>query len=351
MENRIKKIMQLASAAYEQSSNTLEKSDPYAIDYDSDYYPDEQENVENADNLVEEEEKAEISLDDVGQEKTSVNEITRKKTLSVSKWRKNVIKSRSNSGKQYKHWKNNIVPERKIKPPCTGKCRLRCATKINEDRRNIIFKEYWTLADLTRQREFTCRFAKFKERKQTRMRNTETNQNSESRKHFSFVYCLPIGEESEKSRFIFCLYAYMAHKYNIQIYHKFLEKNHTQNEGDSVHSVIEKAARNIPMFTPSQWYTLVGTASRRKPYSVTELSLEDIYNLKDLLESTTVNWEKDTSKEKVRWTQVKVIHVDPTIPFVLQFKYTFSEKTFSINLLGKGRKKNKLDIVDKLKEL
>ncbi|KAF2885469.1 hypothetical protein ILUMI_20697 [Ignelater luminosus] len=167
-------------------STVSEKPDPYATDDDSDYYPNKQENVENADDLVEDEERAEVSLDNVGQEKKSVNKITRKKTINVRKWKKTVIKSRRNSGKQYKNWKNNFVPERNIKPHCTEK----------------------------------------------------------------------------------------------------------------------------------------------------------------------FNWEKDTSKEKVRWNQVKVIYADPTIPFVLQFKYTFLEKNFSsINLLEEGRKRIKLDIVDKLKQL
>ncbi|KAK4881140.1 hypothetical protein RN001_004459 [Aquatica leii] len=68
--------------------------------------------------------------------------------------------------------------------------------------------------------------------------------------------------------FMFCLYAYCSVKYGVIITHKFLEKGHTQNEGDSAHSIIERAAKNIPIYIPSQWCAPLCSAKRKKPYTV-----------------------------------------------------------------------------------
>lgn len=54
-----------------------------------------------------------------------------------------------------------------------------------------------------------------------------------------------------RNRFIFYMFVYLSHKCNIKIYHYFLEKGHTQNEGDSPDLVIERASKNIPIYTPS----------------------------------------------------------------------------------------------------
>ena len=48
------------------------------------------------------------------------------------------------------------------------------------------------------------------------------------------------------------------------ITHKFLEKGHTENEGDSMHSVIEKSIGKIPVYIPHQYYTLVRSAKKKR---------------------------------------------------------------------------------------
>nr|CAH7730724.1 unnamed protein product [Callosobruchus chinensis] len=101
-----------------------------------------------------------------------------------------------------------------------------------------------------------------------------------------------------RNKYLFSLYNYLSQKYKIKIRHTFLEKGHTQSEGDSVHSVIEKAARNVPVYTPEQWYTLVRTCKRKQPYIVTELGQENIRDLKDLQEKTSMNWEKNDQNER-----------------------------------------------------
>lgn len=46
-----------------------------------------------------------------------------------------------------------------------------------------------------------------------------------------------------RNRFIFAMWEYAAFKLKIKITHTFLEKGHTQNEGDSVHACIERAQK------------------------------------------------------------------------------------------------------------
>lgn len=88
-----------------------------------------------------------------------------------------------------------------------------------------------------------------------------------------------------------CMYMYCLSKYNIRITHNFLEKSHTQNEGDSVHSTIKRA------YVPEQWCTIARLACRKHIYKVVEISQQDFVDLKKLL--TTKNWDKDTMGNKV----------------------------------------------------
>lgn len=39
--------------------------------------------------------------------------------------------------------------------------------------------------------------------------------------------------------------------------HHFMEKGHTQNEGDSVHGLIEKTERGREVYLPDEWFPLV----------------------------------------------------------------------------------------------
>ncbi|KAI4462947.1 dna-directed rna polymerases i ii and iii subunit rpabc2 [Holotrichia oblita] len=130
-------------------------------------------------------------------------------------------------------------------------------------------------------------------------------------------------------------------KYNIIIRHTYLERGHTQNEGDSVHSTIENAARHIPIYLPHQWYTLVRTARKKHPYIVKEISQENIFDLKVLQMQTTMNWDKDEENEKVRWLNIKSIECNSKFPNILfcKYKYGCTEPFKKINLIEKGRKK------------
>lgn len=77
---------------------------------------------------------------------------------------------------------------------------------------------------------------------------------------------------------------------SIKIRHCFLEPGH--NEGDSVHTRIEKAAKRKEIFDLVEWVQLIKTAKVEEPqYQVELLKRCDIKNFHDLVSKQ--NWEKD----------------------------------------------------------
>jgi len=63
-----------------------------------------------------------------------------------------------------------------------------------------------------------------------------------------------------RNRYIYSMWEYAASIYKVTIIHRFFEKGHTQNEGDSMHATIECAKKGKIIYVPSQWMTLVRCA-------------------------------------------------------------------------------------------
>lgn len=156
-------------------------------------------------------------------------------------------------------------------------------------------------------------------------------------KEFSFFSDNCAGQN--RNRNIAALYLYCAINYKIKIRHTFLEKGHTQNEGDSIHSVIERAARNIDIYVPSQWYTLARTACKKTPYIVTEINA--FFDITDLREKTCNNLKLTTTGEQVKWTEVRMLMFDPSEPHIINIKYEFDKDFLQIDAT-KNRKRNSL---------
>nr|CAH7746664.1 unnamed protein product [Callosobruchus chinensis] len=140
------------------------------------------------------------------------------------------------------------------------------------------------------------------------------------------------------------MYNFLAQKHNIVIRHTFLEKGHTQTEGDSMHSVVERASRHVPIYTPDQWYTLVRTAKKNKPFEVTEMDKEDFIDLKALTKDTALNWERDEQNDRITITNIRMVEANYMFPNKILFKYDYHEQYRTVNLLEKGRRKINVDI-------
>lgn len=141
----------------------------------------------------------------------------------------------------------------------------------------------------------------------------------------SFVFYSDNCAGQNKNRYLFNLYRYCLKKFNLQsIIHRFLEKGHTQNEGDSMHALIERCKKNKEVYVPAQWVMLVKMAKRTgEPYKVREMSQEDFFNFKELIKN--LNFTTDETNEKVKWTHIREIVVEHEEPDVIQFKYDFAE--------------------------
>ena len=66
----------------------------------------------------------------------------------------------------------------------------------------------------------------------------------------------------------------------------FLEKGHTQNENDSIHSCIERAKKGINIYHPYQWETLIQSACKSQPYNLKCLTQDDFFDFSMPLDGT-----------------------------------------------------------------
>jgi len=132
-----------------------------------------------------------------------------------------------------------------------------------------------------------------------------------------------------RNRFIFAMWEYAAFTLKIKITHRFLEKGHTQNEGDSMHACIENAQKGKNIYVPAQWVTLISCAKvTGKPYTVIELSNEDFLDFKPLVDDKLCNWTTAHDGTKIKWNTIREITVTFEKPFEICLKYDLSASDF-----------------------
>ena len=118
-----------------------------------------------------------------------------------------------------------------------------------------------------------------------------------------------IAVDKTKTDIMYPMLWYCIKRFDLtSIEHKYLEKGHTQNENDSMHSAIESASRNISVYTTPQWATIIQTARRNQPYSVKEMSSTDFYDFK-LLSENIKNFEINTENDRLYWNQIKTLRL------------------------------------------
>ena len=126
-----------------------------------------------------------------------------------------------------------------------------------------------------------------------------------------------------KNKTIAGMYLYAIRSLSVdRISHYYLEAGHTQNEGDSMHAVIERAAKRVNVFTPMQWYALARTAKKSgSHYAVTEMNghMKDFKTLGGLY---CKRLQEAVSLKSPEWHKIKAIMVEKENPHVLFVKYT-----------------------------
>ncbi|KAK5647942.1 hypothetical protein RI129_002834 [Pyrocoelia pectoralis] len=148
----------------------------------------------------------------------------------------------------------------------------------------------------------------------------------------------------QKNKYLLTTYAYALQKFNVRrIEHKFLICGHSQNEGDNIHSVIEKQiSRHLksgPIYIPEQYSTLIRTAKKNgTPYRVHDLTNEDFFDLKLLQEEWGNNFNVAVDRKKVNWHDIKILKVEKEHPHSFFFKTSYSDTEFKKVIVKKSKK-------------
>jgi len=138
----------------------------------------------------------------------------------------------------------------------------------------------------------------------------------------------------QKNKFMISLYLYAVTHLNIpSITHKYLIVGHTQNEGDNVHSVIEKQKSRLlrggSIFSPQQWTTVIQSAKKTgKPFKVNEFIYKDFLDFKKMSKSIGNNINKNTNGQKITWNDIKIIKVSKDLPDRIQYKTSYGQNDF-----------------------
>nr|CAH7724970.1 unnamed protein product [Callosobruchus chinensis] len=68
---------------------------------------------------------------------------SRKRKANPKMWKKNVQKMRKHCGLEYRT-KKKVIVAKTIKPPCSDSCKIKCKSKISEQKRQDIHSQFWS---------------------------------------------------------------------------------------------------------------------------------------------------------------------------------------------------------------
>lgn len=125
---------------------------------------------------------------------------------------------------------------------------------------------------------------------------------------------------------------------NVSVVLRFLEKGHSYNSADTVHSLIERKTRKRDIYTPDEWYQCIETAKRSKtqPIKVIRVQQDMIFDWVELADK--LNFIKDTEGGKIPFSKIREISAESSKPLQLQFKLSLDDttsKTISLKKVGK----------------
>ncbi|KAL0840311.1 hypothetical protein ABMA28_015581 [Loxostege sticticalis] len=154
----------------------------------------------------------------------------------------------------------------------------------------------------------------------------------------------------QKNQFVFSMYIYAVKNLpNIEsITHKFLIKGHTQNEGDSVHSTIErqikKRLRSGPIYVPDQYINAIRDAKKKgNKYHVVEMSHSEFYDIKNMQEFKLT---KNTQGETVKMGEIKILKIEKSDSGVgVFYKTSYAEDIFKEIQLQKLRRQPRTQLI------
>ncbi|CAH0546612.1 unnamed protein product [Brassicogethes aeneus] len=138
----------VSESSYQEESDDSVKDKTYAKSSPSSCSSSSSSKSDSSDNEAENNENKDP-------ENHETKKITRKRTRGPENWKKNLAKRLRNSGKEYVNVKTKkSYAERQLKPPCGEKCKIKCYTKFSEEQHREIFRKYWEIGCVQRQRDF-----------------------------------------------------------------------------------------------------------------------------------------------------------------------------------------------------
>lgn len=150
----------------------------------------------------------------------------------------------------------------------------------------------------------------------------------------------------QKNKFTIAMYMHAVATFNIKsITHNFLIKGHTQNEGDNIHSVIEKAVkkslRSGPIYVPHQYIPIIrGAKKTGKPYNLTELSYDDFVDFKNVCQHYGTNFQLTEDGEQIKMGEMKTIKVEKDKPGVFFVKTSYEQNEYKKIVVNNRKRKS-----------
>ena len=157
--------------------------------------------------------------------------------------------------------------------------------------------------------------------------------------HFFSDQC--IGQN--KNQFVSFMYYLVTTTTAVScVTHSFFEPGHSMNEGDSMHSAIESAKKNMDIYCPEQYYFLVRRARRGNPYVVNEMCTDDFIDFEAMSKSRKLNWKINEDKERINWRKIRVLHFDSIQhPDTMLYTTDYDDAYCSVPLFPKKNKQPK----------
>ena len=127
-----------------------------------------------------------------------------------------------------------------------------------------------------------------------------------------------------------CLWFLSSANYVEQITLHYFEPHHGQNEGDSVHSCVERAVKRLSeLYLPSQLATVI-EMSRKERNEDEYLKTSDILDFKKQGSDLGILRQRSaTDGHRIDWTQVKQLMVTKDKPLAIGFKLSHKAEHFS----------------------
>lgn len=107
----------------------------------------------------------------------------------------------------------------------------------------------------------------------------------------------------------------------------FFEPGHSMMECDSVHAHIQRATKNLNIFSPFEWYGAVKVLGNQK-YTVEEMGQDRFFNVKKMRQVMIKNRKVDVDNTTVNWLHMTWFRYEKTNTDHILFKYDKNEVDF-----------------------